>query len=275
MRYMTVANVDVAIIEHKGQRVLTTEQVSDVYECEPVQIQQNYANNKDRFEEGKHYFKLEGEELRRFKASITDSKFSSQLNHVRALMLWTKQGASRHCKMLGTDRAWDMFDCLEENYFNPQVTVKPMSQLEIMAESVRILQEHDKRLKQVELAQAEQKQELQGIREIVALRPDSWRDDTKAILDKIVADLGGDSETYRDIRNQSYTELEKRAHCWLKQQLNNAKKRMEERGASKTQINQLRILDMIDKNQRLIEIYLSVVKDMAIHHGVSVNDMLF
>jgi prophage antirepressor-like protein len=154
-------------------------------------------------------------------------------------------------------------------------TVKPMSQLEIMAESIRILQEQDKRLKQVELAQAEQKKELQDIREIVTLRPDSWRDDTKTILDKIAIALGGDSEAFRDIRKQSYTELEKRAHCRLGVQLKNAQKRMEEQGASKTQIKQLRILDMIDKNQRLIEIYLSVVKDMAIHHGVSVDDMLF
>ena len=89
MKYVTVANINVNIVEHKGQRVLTTEQVAQVYECEPVQIQQNYANNKDRFVEG-------------------------------ALMLWTKQGASRHCKMLGTDKAWDMFDCLEESYFNQQ-----------------------------------------------------------------------------------------------------------------------------------------------------------
>ena len=152
---------------------------------------------------------------------------------------------------------------------------KPKTMAELLVEHAQAYLEHERRLAQIEQAQAEQKQELQGIREIVALRPDSWRDDTKAILDKIVAGLGGDSETYRDIRNQSYTELEKRAHCRLKQQLNNAKKRMEERGASKTQINQLRILDMIDKNQRLIEIYLSVVKDMAIHHGVSVDDMLF
>lgn len=152
---------------------------------------------------------------------------------------------------------------------------KPMSQLEIMAESIRIMQEQDKRLQQVELAQAEQKQELQDIRDVVTLRPDSWRDDTKYILDKIAAALGGDSEAYKDIRNQSYTELEKRAHCRLKQQLKNAKKRMEERGASKTEINSLRILDMIDKNQRLIEIYLSVVKDMAIHHGVTLNTVLF
>lgn len=152
---------------------------------------------------------------------------------------------------------------------------KSMNQLEIMAESIRILQEQDKRMAQIEQEQAEQKQELQDIRDVVTLRPDSWRDDTKYILDKIAAALGGDSEAYKDIRNQSYTELEKRAHCRLKQQLKNAKKRMEERGASKTEINSLRILDMIDKNQRLIEIYLSVVKDMAIHHGVTLNTVLF
>ena len=152
---------------------------------------------------------------------------------------------------------------------------KSMNQLEIMAESIRILQEQNQRMAQIEQEQAEQKQELQDIRDVVTLRPDSWRDDTKYILDKIAAALGGDSEAYKDIRNQSYTELEKRAHCRLKQQLKNAKKRMEERGASKTEINSLRILDMIDKNQRLIEIYLSVVKDMAIHHGVTLNTVLF
>lgn len=273
MRYMTVANVDVAIIEYKGQRTLTTEQVAQVYECDKHNIQKNYNENKERFIKGKHFFKLEGEELKAFKDQFTDSDLVAP--NASSLILWTKQGASRHCKMLGTDRAWDMFDCLEENYFNPKQSVAPMSQLEIMAESIRILQEQDKRLKQVEQAQAEQKKELQDIREVITLRPDSWRDGTKTILDKIAIALGGDSEAFKDVRNQSYTELEKRAHCRLKQQLNNAKKRMEERGATKTEINNLRILDMIDKNQRLIEIYLSVVKDMAINHGVTIDDILF
>ena len=272
MKYVTVANMNVAVVEYNNERVLTTEQVGEGFECEPQQIKQNYNNNKERFVEGKHFYKVEGDELKKLRVENFDLQISPM---TRSLYLWTKRGVARHSKMLGTDRAWDMFDCLEENYFNPQVTVKPMSQLEIMAESIRILQEQDKRLKQVELAQAEQKKELQDIREIVTLRPDSWRDDTKTILDKIAIALGGDSEAFRDIRKQSYTELEKRAHCRLGVQLKNAQKRMEEQGASKTQIKQLRFLDMIDKSQRLIEIYLSVVKDMAIHHGVSVDDMLF
>ena len=38
MKYVTVANMNVNIVEHKGQRVLTTEQVADVYGCESRNI---------------------------------------------------------------------------------------------------------------------------------------------------------------------------------------------------------------------------------------------
>jgi phage antirepressor YoqD-like protein len=115
---MTIANVDVAIIEYKEQRVLTTAQVAQVYKCEPHNIKKNFNDNKGRFTEGKHYFKLEGDELRQFKDMVTNSDLVGK--NANILYLWTRQGASRHCKMLGTDRAWDMFDCLEENYFNPK-----------------------------------------------------------------------------------------------------------------------------------------------------------
>ena len=43
----------------------------------------------------------------------------------RHLYLWTKQGAARHSKMLGTERAWDVFDELEESYFNPMRNMTP------------------------------------------------------------------------------------------------------------------------------------------------------
>ncbi len=34
------------------------------------------------------------------------------------LYLWTKRGAARHAKMLSTDRAWEVFEQLEDTYFN-------------------------------------------------------------------------------------------------------------------------------------------------------------
>ena len=119
-------------IEYGDDLVLTTEQLAEAYECTPLMIQQNYANNKERFKEGKHFFKLEGDTLRDFKASIGNSKISSTLKFTSVLMLWTKRGASRHSKMLGTDRAWEMYDVLEENYFNrhpqPQSLEEQMAQ---------------------------------------------------------------------------------------------------------------------------------------------------
>ena len=114
-------------IEHSGQRVLTTEQLAQVYGCDGRQIKQNFSNNADRFVEGGHYFKLEGNDLQKLRVENIDLQISSM---TRCLYLWTRRGASRHCKMLGTDQAWEMFDELEETYFNqkelPKLSVNPM-----------------------------------------------------------------------------------------------------------------------------------------------------
>lgn len=84
----------------KLARVLTTEQLAEAYECEPKQIQMNFSNNKDKFDERKHYFKLTGEELEGFKAKQTDPKFLGQFKHTPCLYLWTRRGASRHLRTI-------------------------------------------------------------------------------------------------------------------------------------------------------------------------------
>lgn len=122
-------------VKFNDEVVITTKTLAEVYECEPKQIKQNYNNNKNKFEEGKHYFKLEGEELKKFKEYDKVENFDLVEKRAKCLYLWTKRGASRHCKMLGTDKAWEMFDTLEENYFNPkvpQLTKKEELQLQIL-----------------------------------------------------------------------------------------------------------------------------------------------
>jgi hypothetical protein len=149
MDMVKVDGKEVMVVEYKGKRVLTTEQVAQVYECESIQIQQNYANNKDRFTEGKHYFKLEGEELKNLRLENFELQISPM---TRTLILWTRQGASRHCKMLGTDKAWDMFDCLEETYFNPPQ--KEMTEAEIVAANAMRLVEQERRMAHIEIEMA-------------------------------------------------------------------------------------------------------------------------
>lgn len=110
-------------IEYKGQKVITTELLAQVYETEAKNIQINYKRNEDRFIEGKHYFKLEGNELRVFKSLPTNSGLVNK--HTPSLMLWTERGADRHCKILDTDKAWEQFDNLEEAYFKVKKNALP------------------------------------------------------------------------------------------------------------------------------------------------------
>lgn len=57
-------------VKYSEQLITTTEQLANFYECNITQIKQNFNNNKEHFIEGKHFFKLEGEELKSFKDKV-------------------------------------------------------------------------------------------------------------------------------------------------------------------------------------------------------------
>ena len=105
-----------SIIEHQNQRVLTTQQIAEAYGTDTVRIRNNYAANKARYQEGKHYYKAEGATLDALKEQVRNS-YSQNLNKVRSLMLWTEKGALLHAKSLNTDQAWEVYDQLVETYF--------------------------------------------------------------------------------------------------------------------------------------------------------------
>ncbi|MBE4722848.1 ORF6N domain-containing protein [Acinetobacter baumannii] len=114
-----VANIndkEISVIHYKAIPVVTTEMLADLYGTENVRIQQNHIRNLERFVEGKHFFKLVGENLRNFKKALTSLKIVSP--NARALTLWTERGAARHAKMLDTDQAWEVFEQLEDCYFH-------------------------------------------------------------------------------------------------------------------------------------------------------------
>lgn len=121
---VTIGAVTTPVISYKGQRVCTTQQLANLYAADQSQLRKNHQRNKTRFEEGKHFIKLEGNELRDFKndrVSFGHSDDSSE-SKARAIMLWTERGAARHAKMLETDAAWDVFEQLEDCYFAPAKT---------------------------------------------------------------------------------------------------------------------------------------------------------
>ena len=117
-----INDTQVSIINFKSIPVLTTEQLASFYGTEPVRIRQNQHENKVRFIEGKHFFKIVGQELKDFASSLKLlANPTVQISpKVRNLTLWTERGAARHAKMLDTDQAWDIFEQLEDCYFHRQ-----------------------------------------------------------------------------------------------------------------------------------------------------------
>ncbi|MGJ0580492.1 ORF6N domain-containing protein, partial [Xenorhabdus bovienii] len=150
-----VSAKELQIVEYRGQRVVTTEQLAVGYGVDVKNIQNNFARNESRFIEEKHYFNVEGEELQQLKRlpSLRGlvSKYTSQLT------LWTERGAANHSKMLETDQAWNYFDDLTEFYFTRRDGItteaellsnpaKLRSMLSVYAENVERLEGENKTL---------------------------------------------------------------------------------------------------------------------------------
>lgn len=120
------------VIRYQEMPVVTTEQLAQLYETVTDNLKKNFNRNKTKFVEGKHFFKIEGAELREFKNKVTNCHLVSP--NAKHLILWTERGAARHAKMLDTDHAWDVFERLEDCYFNQEQKVpvknevKPYSQ---------------------------------------------------------------------------------------------------------------------------------------------------
>jgi len=133
-----INDTQVSIVNFRSIPVLTTEQLAEFYGTDTNNIKVNLSRNKSRFIEGKHFFKISGQELKNFASSLkllaSDlrvTKSNSQnlsVNNIhaqissktRVLTLWTERGAARHAKMLDTDQAWDVFEQLEDCYFHRQ-----------------------------------------------------------------------------------------------------------------------------------------------------------
>ncbi|GKX54083.1 hypothetical protein SOASR030_01950 [Leminorella grimontii] len=123
--------------------VITTELLAQLYGADENNIQQNHKRNAGRFIEGKHFFKATGEGLKSLRLTISQLQISPK---TRSLILWTERGAARHAKMLETDQAWEVFEKLEDCYFNQrqesQVAVVAITQEERDAYNINALMSH-------------------------------------------------------------------------------------------------------------------------------------
>lgn len=129
-----------------------------------------------------------------------------------------------------------------------------------------------KRQREEQKRQAERLEQLDdridSIKEVVSLRPNAWRKDTANLINRMALKAGG-YEHIKLIRDESYRILEERMHVALNIRLTNKRKTLALNNTCKSKLDKLNILDVIADDPKLIEGYISVVKDMAIKYGVA------
>ncbi|MEK3955341.1 ORF6N domain-containing protein [Psychrobacillus sp. FSL K6-1464] len=137
--------MEIQVIEREGMRVLTTSQVSESFGIESKILLRNFQRNNQRFVEGEHYFALNGEALKEFKAS---RQSDATLKFASSLYLWSEQGAWMLAKSINNDKAWQAYELLVNNYY--KVTSQLKSPEELIAIQNNKIVELEEKLEKTE-----------------------------------------------------------------------------------------------------------------------------
>lgn len=266
-------------IEWNGQIVITTAQLAEVYETSSDNIKKNFNRNSDRFKNGIHYILLTGQDLKAFKDQVTESHLVAK--GTSQLYLWTERGANRHCKILGTDKAWEQFDNLEETYFRVKQDVIDRTQLSPQTQALMALTESIARTELEQKRQAEQIQRLEDAQHtlVETFQHASGIEDFQTWANRCLAKIAespkfdrgyGRSNNYAFARNESYERLKKKWNCNLNDRVSRARGRAMEKnpGISKAKLNAINKLSVISDDKSLRPVYETVIKEMMIAYCV-------
>lgn len=154
----------------------------------------------------------------------------------------------------------DQFNRME-NHIKRQLDASQLSpELQILNQMIQSMAKQELETKRLE-------SKVDGISNLIAMDSKDWRTEAVAILRKIASKQGGHNQ-YKEVANDSYIRLEHKARCNLNIRLENRRKNMIAQGLGKTAVKKLNRLDIIEEDHRLKQIYMQVIKDMAIKYGV-------
>ena len=122
---ITIHNTRLAIVEYRGQRVVTLAMIDQVHERPDDTAGRNFREHRDRLIDGADYFVLsrsQNSEIRGLEQDVPN----------RGLIVLTEQGYLMLVKSLTDDLAWIVQRQLVNSYFRPQQFPVPQTRAEAM-----------------------------------------------------------------------------------------------------------------------------------------------
>lgn len=259
MSVISINGHEIIIKEYRGKRVLTFKDIDALHQRPDGTARKRFNENRGHFIEGTDFFKISPSE---FRTAIGEMD-SRQSNDVTLI---TESGYLMLVKSFHDDLAWEVQRKLVNGYFRIQTVQEQFADL---SPELRLLINLEISQKQQAKELAEVKQEMQDIRDAVALHPDQWREETRRLISKIAQARGGGG-AYQEVNEEIYSLVNVRGGVNLRTRLANKYNRMAGEGARKSQLDKLNKLDVIAEDKKLREIYIAIVKEMAVKFGVSV-----
>ena len=248
---------NLTVTEYQNQRILTTSQLAESYETTDRRISENFNANRDRYQEGRHFYCLENEALSQFKSEYGNSVIAANVNK---LYLWTEKGCLHHAKSLGTDKAWEVFEMLEETYFEVSKLQPPkqVSQAELTAMIAQNQVEIERTANMaLEIANKLDSKITNALDVFTAPAADNWKHDINSKINQIIESQGFNHQKFR---GDLYEELECLAHCNITARQSNLRKRMKEHGATYKDCQAATKLDVVGRDIQLKPIFDGIVR---------------
>ena len=266
-----IGNTDVSIKEYKGQRVVTFKDIDMVHERPDGTARKRFSDNRKHFIEGEDYFVLKPSDLENAELSEKRTLEKVVLSNFGTALI-TEQGYLMLVKSFTDDLAWEVQRKLVSSYFNVHQTVN-----EQLSPELQMLQGLLGQMVQKELADKERDRQIAKAQETAqkaiettehikeAVKPvfDNWRNEINAKFNRI--QRNADCQ-FNVLRTEMYSELERRAGCDLNTRLRNKRNRMAENGCTKTEINTLNKMDIIEDDKKLREIFSKIVAEYEIRY---------
>lgn len=259
-----IGNADISIKEYSGQRVVTFKDIDLVHGRPDGTARATFNRNKERFILGEDYFVCETYEAKELYGIAAPN----------GIALITEQGYLMLVKTFSDDLSWKVQRQLVSSYFKIHQIVNEQLSPELqmlqgllgqMVQKELADKERDKMIAKAQDTAQKAIDTTEHIKEAVKPVLDNWRSEINAKFNRIQKNA---DKQFSALRTEMYTELEERAGCDLSTRLRNKRNRMQESGCTKTEINNLNKMDIIEEDKKLREIFSKIVSEYEIQYCV-------
>jgi len=254
---------DLTIFSEKGQLVTDSREVAGMIDTQHDQLMRKIRTYIEYLTSAK----MQTLEF------FIESTYIDAKGEVRPCYLLTKKGCDMVANKINGEKGviftatyvtkFEEMEKTIENTLDTSMLSPELQMFKQIFDSVAMSQLEQRKLSQ-EIKST--KDEIAAVREVIEIVPsNSWRTETNSLVKKICYRLCD----YKTPKEDIYKALQQRAACDLKRRLENLRARLVLNGGSKSKADNLNYLDVIAEDKKLIEIYTSIVKEMAIKHKIA------